>query len=126
MIYNDLIKIKNAYLAKQTELTVPYSRLTERVLEVFAKQGYIQEVKTVKKGGGKELMVILRYTEGVAHLHDLKFVSKPGRRMYARASKLHQVRQGFGDLIVSTSKGVMSAKEAKQKGLGGEVICEVF
>lgn len=126
MIQNDLIKIKNAYLAKQQRLTLPYSTLTENVVKVLAHRGYIGEVAIVHKEGKKELTVSLRYAAGVPHLHDVKLLSKSGRRLYARASELHRVRQGFGDVIVSTSQGVMTASQAKKKGLGGEIICEVF
>lgn len=126
MIHNDLIKIKNAYLAGQTEVSLPYSTLTQNVVKVLTYRGYVGETNIVKKGAWQELVVSLRYAAGVPHLHDLKFLSKPGRRLYARATELHRIRQGFGDVIISTSQGVMTASQAKKKGLGGEMICEVF
>jgi small subunit ribosomal protein S8 len=124
MLYNDLTRIKNAYLAKHNEVHVPYSTLTHSVFTLLSEQGYIGKVTMEKKT--RDIVAELRYTSGVAHLSDLKFVSKPGRRLYARASELHTVRQGYGDLIVSTSQGIMTAREAKKKKLGGELLCEVF
>lgn len=126
MIHDDLIKIKNAYLAKHKEVILPYSNLTHDVVKVLSAQGYLGEVEIVQNGSFKEIKAQLKYTEGVAHLNDLKFLSKPGRKLYARVSGLHNVRQGYGDLIVSTSQGIMTARQARQKGLGGELICEVF
>lgn len=129
MLYNDLIKIKNAYQARQIEVILPYSKLTHEVVKTLRRRGYLGEVKTIE-GTPKEpfpsLNVELCYTQGVPHLNELRFLSKPGQRLYARQSQLHKVRQGFGDLIVSTPQGIMTASEARKKKIGGEVICEVF
>lgn len=162
MIYNDLIKIKNGYLAKHKNVSLPYSHLTHNVVKVLSQRKYVGNIKlitlsgenvnTTKEDGKnsaigenlankqirdsvkeekikkdkKELQVELLYTEGVCHLNDLKFLSKPGRRLYAKTSQLKNVRQGYGDIIVSTSQGIMTARKAREKKLGGEIICEVF
>ena len=126
MIHNDLVKIKNAYMARQKEVELPYSKLTENVVKVLSSRGYVGEVELVQKDDRKALQVQLRYAAGVPHLHELTLLSKAGRRIYAHVSELHRIRQGFGDVIISTSKGVMTASQAKQKRLGGEMICEVF
>ncbi|MBI3335129.1 MAG: 30S ribosomal protein S8 [Candidatus Portnoybacteria bacterium] len=129
MIYNDLIKIKNAYQARQVGVTLPYSKLTHEVVKTLGERGYLGEVKMIEGTSKKSLSslsVELRYTQGVPHLSELRFLSKPGRRLYARQSQLHKVRQGFGDLIVSTPQGIMTASEARKRKIGGEIICEVF
>jgi len=138
MLSNDLIQIKNSYMARKDQVVLPYSPLTHEVVRVLSKRGYVGEVKVVspdsekgRKEGAltstrKNILVELLYTQGVRHLNELRFLSKPGRKIYSRASKLRKVRQGFGDLIISTSQGIMSGNEARRRHVGGEVICEVF
>lgn len=156
MLYNDLIKIRNAYLAKHKDVVLPYSRLTHNVVNVLSERKYVGDIKFVtllkenvknKKNNDeqktkddspnvskkesvkrdvRELHIELLYTQGVSHLNELLFLSKPGRRLYSRASQLKNVRQGYGDVIVSTSQGIMTARQAREKRLGGEIICEVF
>lgn len=126
MIYNDLIKLKNAYLAGHSEVTLPYSTFAEHVLKVLERKGYVGKVRIEERESRKFLCIELLYTNRTPHLREINFKSKPGARIYLKEKKLKGVRQGYGELIVSTSKGVMTGREAKQAKLGGEVICEVF
>ena len=128
MIYNDLTKIRNAYAAKHEQVILPYSKLTFNVIKVISKKGYTGEVKKDKdKNSNKEyIKVNLKYNDGVPFIHLLKIISKPGQRIYTQYSDLRKYRQGFGDIIISTSKGIMTGEEAQKNKLGGEIICEVF
>lgn len=126
MLHNDLIKIRNAYMAGHKEVSIPCSHLTHSVLEVLMKNNYVGGIHKIEKKPVNILTVELLYTKGVPHLHEVKFFSKPGRRLYRKASELRRVRQGYGDFLLSTSKGVMTATEARKEKLGGELLCEVF
>lgn len=126
MLQNDLIKIKNAYMAGHKEVSVRQSRLTYEVCEVLSKHKYIGRIRKVEKEPAHLLNIELLYTKGVPHLHEVTFFSKPGRRLYRRSSELRRVRQGYGDFLLSTSKGIKTAEEARKEKVGGELLCEVF
>jgi len=126
MIYNDLIKLKNAYLAGHPEVILPYSTFTHRVLEVLARKMYLGKVQVEEGEKRPFLRAELLYTNHTPHLREVRFRSKPGARIYLKQTKLRGVRQGYGEVLVSTSKGVMTSAEAKRSNIGGEVICEVF
>lgn len=126
MIYNDLIKLKNAYLAGHPEVILPYSTFTHRVLQVLERKKYLGKVQVEEGQPRPFLRAALLYTDHTPHLREIRFRSKPGARIYSTQKKLRGVRQGYGEVLVSTSKGVMTSAEAKKNHVGGEVICEVF
>lgn len=127
-------------MVKHKYTALPYSHLTYNVMDVLSKKGYVGKVELLdvaprekgskdkgrKKFAERVIRVGLLYTEGVPHLNSLRFVSTPGKREYVRSVRLHRIEQGFGDVIVSTPKGIMDAVQAKKIGVGGEIICEVF
>jgi len=121
-----LIRIKNAYLANHTSLMVGYSRIKEDIAKVLKKEGYLQEVKVEGEGTQKQLNITLRYVEGVRALTDLRRLSKPGLRKYTSKSELPTVLSGLGHVVVSTPKGLMTARDAKKENVGGELICEIW
>jgi len=133
-----LTRIKNAYLAHQQMVKVPYSQVKEGIGKILVKEGYLKSSKlktraTVRAFGDarqnskpKYIVCKLGYREGKPIFEDFARVSKPGRRIYARWYRIPQTLSGFGTTIVSTSKGMMTDKEAKKKKLGGEVICKVW
>ena len=128
-VANLLSTIKNAYLVNKEAVEVPYSKQLEQVANVLKKEGFVKKVKPFKYSGKafKGLRIDLSYDDNeLPVLLDLERVSKPGRRIYKKAEELGSVKGGYGVLVVSTSRGVMSGEEARKKRLGGEVICKVW
>lgn len=132
MIVNDpvgdmLTRLRNGQRAQKGVVLVPFSRERLAVLDVLKSEGYIRafEVQDVRKGI-KNILVSLKYFEGRPVITTIKRVSKPGRRVYSGKNDIRAVCSGLGTTVVSTSKGVMPASEARILGLGGELICEVF
>lgn len=127
-IANMFSQIKNSVNANKQELSVSYSKAKTAILENLKKTGFIADYKIVKNEQQKypsEINIKLKYENRRSALNDIKRVSKPGKRVYAKAGQLSKLLYGKADIILSTSKGVMSLREARKQGLGGEVICEV-
>lgn len=120
-----LTRIRNGQKAGKPNVRIPSSRIKKAILEVLQNEGYVGEFRTEKEGGKESLVVELRYHEGTPVIESLQRVSKPGRRIYRAKDELPQVFGGLGVAIVSTSQGLMSDREARAKGQGGEVICVV-
>lgn len=116
-----LTRIRNAASAKHTNVRVPVSRIKLEIAKILHEQGYIRGFQLV--GKGRDLRIRLKYDEHREPvLKGLKRVSTPGRRVYAGKAELPRVLGGFGIAIVSTSQGVMTAKDARKRGIGGEVL----
>lgn len=122
-----LTRIKNGYMARKSEITIPYSKNNEAVSRVLEKSGYLSSVgvKTNSKGF-KDLAITLKYEDGKPAVTEIKRVSKPGLRVYSRKTQLPRVLSGLGIALVSTSTGVMTDREARKKGIGGELIARVW
>ncbi len=122
-----LTRIRNGQQAGHSKIVAPASRLRENLLRVLESEGYIRgfERYTVREGVD-ELNIELKYNEGSPVINKIMRVSKPGRRVYAKIRDLQRVYNGLGISILSTSRGVMSDHEARQKNVGGEVLCQVF
>lgn len=118
-----LTRIRNAQLASQREVTVPYSKLKYALAQVLEREGWIAGLATAEHQA--ILKLVLKYDEGQPIIRSLKRISKPGRRIYVNRRDLPRVLGGMGTAIVSTSKGLMTSKEARQAKLGGEVLCEI-
>ena len=122
-----LTRIRNAQQRGKSKVVSPSSRLRERVLEVLQSEGFIRGFAVTQQGSGQaELEVELKYFDGEPVIREIKRVSKPGRRVYASVSDLPTIYNGLGVAIMSTSKGVMSDNDAREKNVGGEVLCTVF
>ena len=122
-----LTRIRNGQRAKKDSVLSPASNLRARVLEVLQREGYIRGYEQATSDAGHaELEISLKYFEGTPVIRELARVSKPGRRVYAGAREIPQVRNGLGVSIVSTPKGVMSDAAARNANVGGEVLCTVF
>jgi small subunit ribosomal protein S8 len=121
-----LARIRNASQRSKSKVSVPPSKLRERVLEVLAKEGYIRGFATIEKDGKSEIEVELKYFDGAPVIKEMTRVSKPGRRVYASVDTLPSVFNGLGISILSTPKGVMSDSDARAQNVGGEVLCTVF
>jgi small subunit ribosomal protein S8 len=122
-----LTRIRNAIAVRKTEVLVPHSKVKESVALLLKDSGFIDGVKVVDNTGvGKTIEVTIHAPESNARITDIKRLSTPGRRMYAGAQEIPTVKQGRGIVIISTSKGVMTGKDAKAQGVGGELICTVY
>jgi small subunit ribosomal protein S8 len=120
-----LTRIRNGQGARKVSVSMPASKAKEAVAKVLQDEGYITGFSTDGEGIAKELTVELKYFEGVAVIETIQRTSKPGLRIYRGKDELPKVLGGLGVAIVSTSAGVMSDRQAREKGIGGEVICVV-
>ncbi len=127
-----LTRIRNAALSGKNEIVLPMSKIKYQIAKIFEREGWIQKCEEVlpvegEKGAFKELKIVLKYKKsGRPAITSIKRVSKPSLRVYAKKTEMPVVLNGFGTAIVSTPSGLMTAKEAKQQKVGGEIICEVF
>ena len=120
-----LTRIRNAIARKHRFVHVLYSKINLSILKVFAKAGFIDRV--IVSADGRLIRVYLKYTDDREPIiKNLQRVSKPGRRKYAGVSELPILRRGLGKVVVSTSKGMMSAEDARQEKMGGELICSIW
>ena len=121
-----LTRIRNGQLRGTATVKSPNSKLRVRVLDVLQAEGFIRGYAEVEAKGRKELEIELKYHEGRPVIRELKRVSTPGRRVYAGVEDLKPHRQGLGLSIISTPQGVMTDSTAREKNVGGEVLCQVF
>jgi len=122
-----LTRIRNGQLRHLAKVNSPNSRLRARLLDVLVEEGFIRSYTEVEvKTGARVLEIELKYHEGQPVIRELKRVSTPGRRVYTSVKELKPHRQGLGVSIVSTPQGVMTDMAAREKNVGGEVLCQVF
>ncbi|MBN6063204.1 30S ribosomal protein S8 [Aggregatibacter actinomycetemcomitans] len=119
-----LTRIRNGQAASKVAINMPSSKLKVAIANVLASEGYIESVKVVE-GVKPELEITLKYFQGKPVVESIQRVSRPGLRIYKRKDELPKVMGGLGIAVVSTSKGVMTDRAARQAGLGGEIICYV-
>ena len=120
-----LTRIRNGQGARKVSVSMPASKAKEAVAKVLQDEGYILGFATEGEGAEKQLTVELKYFEGVPVIETIQRTSKPGLRIYRGKDELPKVLGGLGVAIVSTSAGVMSDRQAREKGIGGEVLCVV-
>ena len=125
---SDMIaRIRNAQSRLLQNVKIPNSKFRAKILDVLKKEGYISNYKLLQSEEKiKVLSVDLKYSDGLPVIKDIKRVSKPGRRIYARAESIPKIQNGLGLAIVSTSKGIMTDNDARSQNVGGEIICRVF
>jgi small subunit ribosomal protein S8 len=122
-----LTRIRNGQLRGLAKIKSPNSRQRIRILDVLQTEGFIRGYAELEfKGGKRELEIELKYHEGQPVIRELKRVSTPGRRVYAGVTDLKPHRSGLGVSIVSTPQGVMTDTSAREKNVGGEVLCHIF
>ena len=120
-----LTRIRNASAVKKAEVVIPFSKIKLAIAEILAKEGYVGKVKKIDDHYG-QIVITLKYEKGNAVITSIKRVSKSGRRVYTGKDKLPRVLNNLGIAILSTSKGIMTNKQAGKDSIGGEVICEVY
>lgn len=124
-----LTRIRNALLAKHDRLDVPSSKLKRNLATLLKQEGFIQDVEVVATEGKPQdtLRIYLRYSaEGTPALHRISRVSRPGRRVYRGSEDIRPVLNGLGTAIISTSKGLLTDRQAREQRVGGEILCEVW
>ncbi|MFC2587540.1 MAG: 30S ribosomal protein S8 [Campylobacter sp.] len=127
LISDGLTRIRNASMRKLETAKLLHSNVVEATLSILAAKGYIESYNVVEEGNKKFINVVLKYDEyGRSVINELKRVSKPGRRVYKGKDDVKRFKNGYGTIIVSTSKGVLSNEDAHKAGVGGEILCTVW
>jgi len=122
-----ITRIRNAQMRMLNNVRIPGSKFREKILDVLKQEGYIADYKLLLDSYNKSsLSVDLKYNNGIPVIKNIARVSKPGRRVYAKANSIPKIQNGLGIAIVSTSMGIMSDNDARSKKIGGEIICRVF
>ncbi|HJZ86870.1 MAG TPA: 30S ribosomal protein S8 [Polyangia bacterium] len=122
-----LTRIRNAIVARKAKIEVPASKIKAKLAEILEREGYIAGFALSEQGPQGQIVVNLRYdAQHRAAIEGLRRVSRPGQRMYVAKDGIPKVRSGLGVAILTTSKGIMTDREARKQGVGGEVICEIW
>ena len=122
-----ITRIRNAQMRSLSNVKIPNSKFRAKILDVLKQEGYISDYKFSNEANNKgSLSVDLKYNNGLPVIKEIKRISKPGRRIYARADSIPKIQNGLGLAIVSTSKGIMTDNDARNQNIGGEIICRVF
>ena len=122
-----ITRIRNAQMRSSHSVKIPISKFRTKILDVLKKEGYISDYKIVKDSNSMGILSVdLKYNNGQPVIQQINRVSKPGRRVYAKASSIPKIQNGLGVTIVSTSKGIMSDNDARNQKIGGEIICKIF
>jgi small subunit ribosomal protein S8 len=122
-----LTRIRNASMARHDRAEMPHSRLKEHLATVLKAEGYLDDVRVSEGEEPKTLTVVLRYgRDRVSAIDGIRRVSTPGRRVYVRHDRISRVCSGMGVSILSTSRGLMTDREARKQRVGGELLCEVW
>ena len=123
-----ITRIRNAQMRSLSSVKIPNSKFRAKILDVLKQEGYIADYKNLsdEKNKNNILSVALKYNQGLPVIKEINRISKPGRRIYARADSIPKIQNGLGLAIVSTSKGIMTDNDARNQNVGGEIICRVF
>lgn len=121
-----LTQVRNAMMQRNESVELPHSKMKEQLAKLLVKEGYLEKAKNFKESGrpGKMLHLDLKYEDGESVIQEIKRISKPGQRLYVAANKVP--RKFRGVTVISTSRGLMTDRQAREKRLGGELICEVI
>ncbi|WP_295051682.1 30S ribosomal protein S8 [Sulfuricurvum sp.] len=127
LIADSLTRIRNAAMRRLDSTTLVHSKVVEAVVAILADKGYIESFNVVEDGVKKTINVVLKYDEkGRTVINEVKRISKPGRRVYKGKDELKRFKNGYGTIIVSSSKGVLPNDKAFELGVGGEVLCTIW
>ncbi|MDE6978955.1 MAG: 30S ribosomal protein S8 [Helicobacter sp.] len=127
IVADSLTRIRNASMRRLEHTTLYYAKIVVSILDVFMSKGFIESYKIVGNEGKQSIKVILRYDEdGRSVISEIKRISKPGRRVYKGRDELKRFKNGYGLIVVSTSKGVVSNEDAYKSNVGGEALCSIW
>jgi small subunit ribosomal protein S8 len=121
-----LTRIRNAQAVEHQTVDIPFSKIKMALAELLEKNNWIAKAEAKGKKINKYIEMTLKYEDGQPAISNLKRISKCGCRIYIKKDEIKPIRQGYGMTILSTSKGLMTGMEARKKGLGGEVICQIY
>ncbi len=122
-----LTRVRNAQRAGHQTVSVPFSKTKDSIVKVLLEEGYIESATVEQDGIKKNFRLVLRYTKmGTPVIKEIKRLSSSGRRVYVEVKDIPVFKSGLGTIIVSTSKGMMTGREAKRQNIGGELICSIF
>jgi small subunit ribosomal protein S8 len=122
-----LTRIRNAVRSRHPRVDIPHSSMKLAIASILKDEGYVAGVATIEKGRFKAIRIGLRYDdEGIPILSGIQMVSRPGRRIYTGSGEIPPVMGGLGVSILSTPKGVLSGRDARKAGVGGEIVCNVW
>ena len=121
-----LTRIRNAIKSNKESVEIPASNMKKSIAEILLNEGWVKDVKLVEDGYNGKIAITLKYNEKKSVITGLRRVSKPGLRAYAGVENMPRVLGGFGTVILSTNKGIMTGKKAKAANVGGEVLCEIW
>jgi small subunit ribosomal protein S8 len=121
-----LNQIRNAHAVQKTEISVPFSKLKQNIVNILAEEGMVGSVKKGLKKDAKSLKINLKYKDNSPAIMGLRRISKPGQKIYAGYSDMKPVHGGKGFSIISTPKGLMTNRKARQEKVGGEILCEIW
>ena len=121
-----LTRMRNAITAKKESVEIPASNEKKAIADILLNEGWVKDVKIVEDGYNGKIAITLKYNEKKSVITGLRRVSKPGLRAYAGVENMPRVLGGFGTVILSTNKGIMTGKNAKAANVGGEVLCYVW
>ena len=121
-----LTRIRNAQAVLHKTVIIPFSKFKFNLAEILEKEKVVEKVSKQGKKTKKVIKIELKYENNKPLMSSIKRVSKQGQRIYIKKDELKPIRQGYGFIIISTSQGLMTNKEAHKKGLGGELICEIY
>jgi small subunit ribosomal protein S8 len=121
-----IIRIKNALLARHSQVIIPNSKIKHSIAQILEREGYITGMELTEEKPQGNLVITLKYTGKTPVITDVKRLSTPGRRVYAPADQIPKALGGYGITIISTSKGVITDKQARQQNVGGELLCQIW
>ena len=121
-----LTRIRNASKARKIKVEIPSSKMKAGLVEILKKNGYIYDYKIDEDSKQNVISVLLKYSDGEPAINGLKRISKPGLRIYKKSDELPRVLNGLGTAVISTSKGLLTEKEARRQDTGGEVVCYIW
>lgn len=122
-----LTRIRNAQMVRKESIEIPSSRIKEAIGRILVEEGYIAKSETVADDQGRpQLRLTLKYYQNRPVIETLTRVSRPGRRLYVGKDEIPLVKQGLGITILSTNRGVLTGREARKQGVGGEILCTIF
>ena len=121
-----LTRLRNSISARHQKVDVPASKLKAEIARILKEEGYISNFKATEEEGHKVLRIYLKYSNNEAAISNVERVSRPGCRVYVRRSEIPRVLGGLGINILTTPRGVMTGRQARKQGLGGEVLCQIW
>lgn len=121
-----LNRIKNAQAVNHPTVEMPFSNFKYEIAKILEKNGFVEKIEKKERKARKTMEIVLKYRDKAPVISGIRRISKPGQRIYLSSGEIRKVKEGYGMAILSTSKGLMTDREAKKQKMGGEVLCEIW